>query len=113
MQDWPASPRMPLGDPYEGSCCAPGVESQPAGEVLRECCNFGYARGRCERFPSEEKIDAVRITAWTEPDGATEFQYVLEGNHAPLEHGRVRLGGSAPEAVMRLLRAFAESYRKQ
>ncbi len=104
---------MPLGDPYEGLCRAPGGESQPTGEVLRECCNFGYARGRCERFPVEEEVDAVRITAWRGPGGSTEFQYVLEGNHMPLKHGRIQVGGFAPESVMRLLKAFAESYRNQ
>jgi hypothetical protein len=115
IRDWRQAPRAPLGDPYEGVCRTEGGEWEPAGELLRECCNFGYARGRCARFPVTETVDAIRLTAWECEGGALELQYILEGNHEPLRHGRLTAdaGSDLPGALHSQAKAFVSSYRRR
>ncbi|MBI4873492.1 MAG: hypothetical protein HY822_02535 [Acidobacteria bacterium] len=82
-ESWIDPPRLPLVDPFEGLCEAATEAWTPDGETLRECCSFGYARGRCARFPANAPCDAVRFTA----AGDGEIRYVLEKDCAPVGHG--------------------------
>jgi hypothetical protein len=92
-----------------------GGEWEPGGDLLRECCNFGYARGRCDHFPAEERVDAIRLTAWEREGGVLELQYVLEGNHEPLRHGRLsgEVGSDLPGALRSQAKAFINSYLRR
>lgn len=79
---WAIPPRAPLGVLCSGECHA-AQAPQPADH---DRCNFGYARGLCPRFPVDAPADAVRFA----PHADGVF-YVLELDHAPLEHGFVRI----------------------
>jgi hypothetical protein len=111
---------MPLGEPHRGECAA-GAGWLPEGDLLRERCNFGYARGRCDRFPAGAEADAVRFTAWEERDGVLELEYILERDYAPLRNGQLRYrsadgradGPGAPDIVLRQAEAFAGSHLRR
>jgi hypothetical protein len=94
-----------------------------------QICNFGYARGRCEHFPADAMVDAVRFSvkqdAGEPPTDLLRVIYVLERDHAPVEHGVLTFSGSStapslngvPMPSNLLLTAQAEafvvSYRRQ
>ena len=87
---WPAAPdttrqvaRAPLGVIHTGNCTLGG--SPPDFEL----CNFGYARGLCAAFPSDNSADAVRF------DGT---RYIYERNYSPVEFGEVQDAGNATVA---------------
>lgn len=103
---WDPAPRLPLGDAWACECTAECAE-QPAESTQREVCNSGYARGRCEHFPAGMEADAVRFSM-----GAAGGQiYILEKDHAPLEHGEIDATTDPREPLASLARAFRESYR--
>lgn len=111
IADWPFHPRAPLGLPYDGICSATGA--RPAASIVRECCNFGYARGRCPSFPEDAAADAHRFTAW-EMDGGLRVVWVVERDYAPVEHGEFEwrpdadpLAGVAEEQLLVQGCAFA------
>ena len=58
---WVVPPRLPLGDPYSGECRAADTAFQPDETRLRQICNLGYGRSRCDRFPERALTDAVRF----------------------------------------------------
>ena len=97
-------PRLPLGDAWAGECTAGGAW-EPAEAVQRETCNCGYARGRCAHFPEDAAADAVRFSMGSEG----RLIYILEKDHAPLEHGEVD-AAETREPLGSLARAFRESY---
>jgi hypothetical protein len=87
---WLKPPRLPLGDPWRGVCTAEDPATEPSLPILRELCNTGYARGRCERFPSAAESDAARFSVTRdEPDGVT-VTFILERDYAPFSYGTVR-----------------------
>ena len=107
---WDPAPRLPLGDAWGGECTA-GVAWEPPEAIQREVCNCGYARGRCEHFPVDERADAVRFSS-----GAGErLIYILEKDHAPIEHWRNqqpdRVAGAAGELGASVLGEFTEGRR--
>jgi hypothetical protein len=75
MVDAKQPARVPLGVLYDGRC-------EIGGRQQSDACNFGYAAGRCDAFPSDPVADAVRFTML---EGRTV--YVLEKDHSPLRHG--------------------------
>lgn len=112
---WIHAPRLPLGDPYGGTCQArPAEPFEPPESALHDLCNCGYARGRCDRFPAESVADAVRFSVTSiEPD-LIRFVYVLERNHAPVEHGTfayaIRESGFVDALPSLMLEAQARSF---
>jgi len=114
---WTHRPRLPLGEACFGFCHSPSGGSFAAPEQhQRELCNCGYARGLCRHFPVSCAADAVRFSV-TGDDGGGRLRvvYVLEKDHAPLDHGMLEFPASetAPpvdELLLRQARAFVESY---
>jgi hypothetical protein len=103
---WIGPPRLPLVDPFDGVCEAMPQAWTPDETTLREYCSFGYARGRCARFPAEAPADAVRFTMG---DGQ-EVLYVLERDYAPVAYGAV--GGAAPRLAAQAA-AFAAAWARR
>jgi hypothetical protein len=73
--------------------------------VLRDLCNTGYARGRCDRFPAGAFADAVRFSRTA--DG--RLIYILEKDHAPVEHGEMDAARDPREPLASQARAFLAS----
>lgn len=111
---WNPPPRLPLGDAYSGSCRAAASRPfEPPEEIQRELCNCGYARQRCSHFPENGAADAVRFSVIGDQDGCITLVYILEKDHAPLEHGRMDNATGEREPLASQARAFVESYRRQ
>ena len=107
--EWSAG-RVPLGAMFEGTC-----DNQGAGEP--RLCNFGYARGLCAEFPGASTADAVRFSVLGNADGIVKIVWILEKEHAPLEHGFLEYTKSSatfiaePEGVLAVqARVFVENY---
>ena len=117
---WVRPPRYPLGDLFSGTCHA--IPSDPAEGHQDECCNFGYARGCCGRFPAGDVADAVRFSVTDDTPARLLVVYVIEKNHAPAEFGTLeytwvddiadaRLDGPVvSEILAQQARAFLGSY---
>jgi hypothetical protein len=118
-QPWPHPSRLPLGHGFAGRCRSrPAEEFLPGQERLRDCCNLGYARPQCDRFPADSLADAVRFALSADEDGLVTIHYVVEKSHHPFEHGSFRydaarhaiLESSGNPSVRRQAEVYAESY---
>ena len=77
-------------------------------------CNCGYARRRCSHFPDNGAADAVRFSVTGDRDGRVTLVYILEKDHAPMEHGLMDYDATGgPEPLASQARAFIESYLRQ
>ena len=119
---WVRPPRFPLGDPFAGACHAqPAEVVEPPEARQRDLCNCGYARGRCDRFPGDSAADAVRFSVTDDSLSRLSVVYVVEKDHAPVEHGALeyaiedaRLDGPhISEVLIQQARAFLESYLRR
>ena len=108
--------RAPLGDLYMGDCRAGG---HPDQSRLRECCNFGYARGRCPAFPGGELPDAVRFALAADSGSSVRILWSRELNHLPHSNGvlDLQVDAAAPagpeEVFYRQARSYLESYLRR
>ncbi len=100
---WTPAPRLPLGGAWAGECTVNGT-CEPPEHLQRDVCNSGYARGRCDRFPSAALADAVRFSITA--DG--RLIYILEKDHAPIEHGEIDAARDPREPLATQARAFAQ-----
>ena len=119
---WARPPRLPLGDPWAGTCHARADETfEPLESQQREVCNCGYARGRCDRFPADAAADAVRFSMREDAGDRLRVVFVLEKEHAPVEHGVLEYtiegarvsGDPVSGALDPQARAFVESYLRR
>ncbi len=112
---WTKPPRVPLGDPHDGVCRAiPETEWRPDGATVRDCCNLGYARNRCPRFPGGAGSDAFRFAVTADTNGVLTIFFVSERDHRTLEHGSMLFstaaGGFLDEPPSPILARQAEAY---
>ena len=115
---WAVPPRLPLGDPYTGECRATGAAFQPEEHCVREICNVGYGRGRCDRFPETAPADAVRFHVAEDGGEALRVQYVLERDCWPAQHGALEcsaesVAGTDDEILRKQAAAFLASYLRR
>lgn len=114
---WSIPPRLPLGEPFAGECHAAAEIATPDDATLRQCCNRGYGRGQCPRFPEHSDADAVRFHVIEQRNAELRIQYVFEKECWPVRHGVIEYGGTlrgATGAVLeRQAAAFAESYLRR
>ena len=94
---WLKPPRLPLGDACLGRCMAePAGPVLPSLDELRQCCNLGYARGRCSRFPAaSDAMDAIRFSIAGDGGDKVEVVYIYERDYAPVRHGRLLYDAAA------------------
>jgi hypothetical protein len=105
--------RAPLGAIFEGEC-------EKHGTVEARLCNFGYARGLCADFPDGSVADAVRFSVVGNAEGILRVVWILEKDHAPVEHGLLEYGEltgrfvETPEGVLGMqAHAFIENYLRR
>jgi hypothetical protein len=108
---WSVPPRLPLGDAFSGECRAPGTRAQPDEMRVREICNFGYGRDRCEQFPAASAADAIRFHIAKDAGDLIEIHYVFEKDCWPGEHGTVHTSMGA--TLQRQADAYRESYLRR
>jgi hypothetical protein len=105
--EW-SSGRAPLGAIYEGEC-------ERGGTPDSRLCNFGYARGSCAEFPAETAADAVRFSVAGSGEGIVQIVWILEKDHAPIDHGVLEFAESTGAFVadpMGVLGAQARAFVK-
>jgi hypothetical protein len=111
----PASPLTSLEDLYGGECAA-GAGMPISADVLRWCCNAGYARGSCARAAQSE-ADAFRFVVKANHSGVVDVAWSSERNHHPVAVGTLavdcntRLTESMP--LEKQARACAVAYHQQ
>ena len=99
---------MPLGNLYNGQCAAdPHAGISP--DVVRSCCNLGYARGRCERA-ADADADAVRFCVHSNTGGAIVIAWAIERNHHPIAVGKA--DASEPATGNAVLDAQIRAYAR-
>ena len=113
--------RLPLLDEYEGVCHA-GGDSLPAPHARRfECCNQGYSRGCCERFPAAEDRSGLRYDVLRRTPAALEIVCIEEQQYAPVRWQSVQYffenEQTEPEMTDECMRAqllaFCRSYLRR
>jgi hypothetical protein len=114
---WAIPPRLPLGDPYTGECHAATAVIQPGETLIREICNVGYGRTRCEHFPDTSGADAVRFNVAEDQGKLIRIQYVFEKEYWPGEHGVLECPDGLPVTDNAVLQkqaaAFLGSYLRR
>ncbi|HWE48586.1 MAG TPA: hypothetical protein VG273_02280 [Bryobacteraceae bacterium] len=73
-------------DVYSGECAADPGAIVPV-DVLRLCCNRGYARGTCQRAAQAE-ADAFRFLIRAAGRGTVEVAWSIERDHHPVAVGK-------------------------
>ena len=116
---WPHPRRLPLGSGFVGICRAQAREEfRPSEFAMLDCCNLGYARGACPRFPADGAADAVRFAVAGDEPGLIVIQYVVEKDYLPHEHGTLEFDRNrgafraAPEdpTLARQAQVYLENY---
>ncbi|MFL6353005.1 MAG: hypothetical protein ACJ74Z_14310 [Bryobacteraceae bacterium] len=79
-----ANARLPLIDEYNGLCRAASEPIEAPTELRFRCCNHGYSKGACERFPSGEIRSSLRYHVVRRAEDALELLCIEEQNYAPL-----------------------------
>ena len=117
---WAVPPRLPLGDAFAGECRAGESAFQPDEEKVRQVCNLGYGRGRCDRFPDTAGVDAIRFHMSEDAGALIRIQYVYEKDCWPRDHGNLECSSAgvissepANELLRRQAAAFVESYLRR
>ena len=119
---WGKRARLPLGDLFAGVCHADPLEPfDPDEDRLRECCNLGYARGCCPRFPDGPGPDAVRFVVSADENGSLRIAFAVEHDYRPGECGaldfdRARQALASPPLnplLARQAEAYASSYLRR
>jgi hypothetical protein len=106
--------RAPLGGMFNGSCSLGGAADEP------RLCNFGYARSLCDHFPADSHADAVRFSVSGMADGILRIVWILEKDHAPVDHGSLEYRESAHDFIQpptgpmaSQARIFVEAYLRR
>jgi hypothetical protein len=82
--------RLPLLEEYDGYCHAADETARPPKELRFACCNHGYSRETCPRFPVSEQRSAVRFDVLLSSPELIELLLVAESEHFPLDWIRYR-----------------------
>ena len=110
-----ASPLKGFTDLYGGECAAEAGALIPV-DVLRHCCNTGYARGSCQRA-AQSDADAFRFLIKANRGGVVDVAWSSERNHHPVAVGTLtvdcRLGTAQTGPLESQARACAAAYLLQ
>jgi hypothetical protein len=111
----PASPLIGFTDLYGGECAAEAGASIPV-DVLRQCCNAGYARDFCRRA-AQSAADVFRFAIKGNRDGVVDVAWSSERNHHPVAVGTLavdcRTDATAGGPLERQARVYAAAYLLQ
>ena len=110
-----------LGDLYRGFCRASADAWQPDEGTIAACCNAGYARGKCRRFPEDGGPDAIRFSVRQDDGRAIRVLYAVECDHHPVSSGALDYmiapglfaGPPSEEPLARLASAYVRSYLRR
>jgi len=111
----PASPLSGFTDLYGGECAVEAGALVPV-DVLRQCCNAGYARGSCQRA-AQSDADVFRFAIKANRDGVVDVAWSSERNHHPVAVGTLavdyRTDATDAGPLERQARVYATAYLRQ
>jgi hypothetical protein len=111
----PESPLAGFTDLYGGECAAQAGELIPV-DVLRQCCNAGYARDFCLRAARSD-ADVFRFAIKANRDGVIDVAWSSERNHHPVAVGTLavdcRTDATEAGPLERQARVYAAAYLQQ
>jgi hypothetical protein len=111
-----AEAMLPLGDLWEGVCCAVPDLPRAAEAAQWPLCNLGYARGQCPRFPASAETDAVRFALRTVDADELLILYSVERDHHPYQNGllcySISQGSLTGVTIAQTLQTQAEAYAR-
>jgi hypothetical protein len=105
---------MPLTGLFSGNCSADTGAAVPI-EVLRHCCNAGYARTSCPRAAMIES-DSAQFLVRSDDGTVIEVAWAIEKNHHPVAVGTLQVSAAEhppEETLQHQARAFAMNYTRQ
>jgi hypothetical protein len=111
----PASPLAGFTDLYGGECAADTGSLIPV-DVLRQCCNAGYARDSCGRA-AQSDADVFRFLIKANHGGVVDVAWSSERNHHPVAVGTLMvdctIGTTQTGPLESQARAYATAYLLQ
>jgi hypothetical protein len=112
----PASPLTGFADLYGGECAAEAGALIPV-DVLRQCCNAGYARDSCRRA-AQSDADVFRFAVKANRDGVIDVAWSSERNHHPVAVGTLAVDCRTAvcpkeDPLERQARVYAAAYLQQ
>jgi hypothetical protein len=78
-----ANARLPLFQEYEGLCRAGSEPVEAPAELRFECCNHGYSKGSCARFPLGDARSSIRYSILRRTPVSLDLICIEEQNYAP------------------------------
>jgi hypothetical protein len=119
----PASPLTGFSDSYNGECASaegspkdasPKDASPIPPDLLRPCCNYGYARKVCAHAATSDS-DAFRFFIKSHRDGVIDVAWSSERDHHPVAVGTlpVKAHTAAITPLERQAHTFAAAYLRQ
>lgn len=112
----PASPLTGFTDLYGGECVAdPGALITV--DILRQCCNAGYARDVCRRA-AQSDADVFRFAIKADREGVVDVAWSSERNHHPVAVGTLAVdcrtaACTNEDPLQRQARVYATAYLRQ
>ena len=106
----------PLRNFWSGTCHSEAAQpfEQTDEHVLSDCCNMGYARGKCSRYPEANGPDAVRFTVVRDAERMILVSFAVEKNHLPYAQGLLEYSRAEQAFVVnhpnRLIEQQARAY---
>ena len=106
----------PLRNFWSGMCHAEAAQpfEQSDEHILSDCCNMGYARGKCSRYPAANGPDAVRFTVVRDAEPMIHVSFAVEKNHLPYAQGLLEYSRTEQAFVVnhpnRLIEQQARAY---
>jgi hypothetical protein len=114
----PAAPLAGLCDLYSGTCAAE-AGAPISADLLRSCCNNGYARDLCARA-AQSDADAFRFLVKADSRGAVDVAWSSERNHHPVAvgtlsfpHRALKMAAANSTPLERQARVHADNYLRQ
>ena len=109
----PASPVTGFSDSYSGDCAQTNGSPIPV-DLLRSCCNHGYAREVCAQAAGSDS-DAFRFLIKSHCNGVVDVAWSSERDHHPVAVGTIPVkshaAGTTP--LERQAHTFAAAYLRQ
>jgi hypothetical protein len=82
--------RFPLIDAFLGDCHATEFPSPAPDEMLIPCCNHGYSRAECPKFPVADNRSALRYSVVRRSPDFLDLVIIVERGYTPVTWQSIR-----------------------